>query len=189
MEVVNKDEFVNKKRFFMRQLKNYVFVYPTDTIYGIGCDARNASLVNKVRNIKKRPNMPFSVIAPSKQWIRDNCVVNSNAEEWIEKLPGPYTLIMVLKNKNVIADNVNHDFETIGVRIPDNWFSQVVAELGIPIVTTSANVSGNDFMTSVDNMDSNIKRQVDLVVDDGELEGSPSTLVFLNEREVNIKKR
>lgn len=189
MEVLNKDEFLNKKRVNLRKLKDSIFIYPTDTIYGIGCDARDDTLVEAIRGIKERFSRPFSVIAPSKDWIRDNCVVNKNVEEWLDKLPGPYTLILKLKDKNMIADSVNMDKDTLGVRIPDNWFTEVVSQLGFPIVTTSANLSGGDFMTSLDNLDRDIERKVDLIVYDGELQGSPSTLVFLDKEKPEIKKR
>ena len=99
MRIINKDELLAKKEKFKRELKNLIFIHPTDTIYGIGCDATNTKLSQKIRNIKNRPNTPFSVLVPSKEWIYKNCKVNKSAEEWINKLPGPYTLILELKNK------------------------------------------------------------------------------------------
>ena len=89
----------------------------------------------------------FSVIAPSKGWIKENCELNGKVEQWIEKLPGPYTLILRLKNKDVIADNVAPGLDTVGIRIPDHWFSEVACMLDMPLVTTSANVVGDEFMT------------------------------------------
>ena len=73
-----------------------IILYPTDTIWGIGCDATNKEAVRKIRDIKKS-EQPFSVIAPGKKWIMDNCVVHEHANEYLEKLPGPYTLIFKLK--------------------------------------------------------------------------------------------
>ena len=56
-------------------IKTKIIVYPTDTVYGIGCNAEDASLVNRVYIIKKRKrDVPVSVIAPSKKWILDNFV-------------------------------------------------------------------------------------------------------------------
>ncbi len=189
MIIVNKDEFLNRKRVMVRNLEEAVFIYPTDTIYGIGCDATNPSLVDRIRNIKEQFDMPFSVIAPSKEWIEENCVVSDLAKEWLEKLPGPYTLILSLKNKDAIAENVNLGAGTIGVRMPDNWFMEVVSKMNVPIVTTSANLSGDDFMTSTDNLNPEIGRQTDMVIDQGELNGAPSTLVFLNKKKIEIRRR
>ncbi|NQU98833.1 threonylcarbamoyl-AMP synthase [Candidatus Woesearchaeota archaeon] len=189
MEVLNKDEFLGRKHVMVQKLRSSVFVYPTDTIYGIGCNAEDEELVDNIRMLKKRFDMSFSIIAPSKDWIRENCVVNKKAEEWLDKLPGPYTLIMKLKNKDVIAENVNLEKDTVGVRMPDNWFSEIVSQMGVPVVTTSANVSGKDFMTSVDNLDPEIKKGVNYVIDDGAIKGSPSTLVFLDKKSISLKER
>ncbi|GAG45638.1 unnamed protein product, partial [marine sediment metagenome] len=76
---------IKKKEIEIRKLRNSVFIYPTDTIYGIGCNALNSKLVKRIRRIKKRDNKPFSVIAPSKKWIYDNCEVDRKI---LKKLPG-----------------------------------------------------------------------------------------------------
>lgn len=189
METMLKEEFIPRKRVLVKKFRDAVFIYPTDTIYGIGCNAEETDLVERIRNLKRRFDMPFSIIVPSKEWIIENCVIDKTAEKWLEKLPGPYTLIMRLKNKESIAPNVNLNKDTIGIRIPDNWFSKIVSEMGVPVITTSANVSGNDFMTSLDNLSPTIRKGVDFFIDVGEIHGSPSTLVFLNEEEATLKKR
>ena len=118
MIVLNIDEYNLHKSTILRELKNSVFVYPTDTIYGIGCNATDESLVRKIRFIKKT-DKPFSVIVPNKEWIYNNCIITEGAEEWIRKLPGPYTLILRLKNKGAVAKNVYNmkDNPTIEIEI------------------------------------------------------------------------
>ncbi|MBU2442989.1 MAG: Sua5/YciO/YrdC/YwlC family protein, partial [Nanoarchaeota archaeon] len=110
-------------------------------------------------------------------------------KSWIEKLPGPYTLILRLKNKDAVAENVNFGSDSLGVRIPNNWFSEVVTKMDVPIITTSANVAGHDFMTSLDDLDPVFREYVDYVIEQGELKGRPSTLIFLNKSKVEVKKR
>ncbi|MBN2112144.1 threonylcarbamoyl-AMP synthase [Candidatus Woesearchaeota archaeon] len=166
-----------------------VFIHPTDTIYGLGCDATNDTAVKRIRDIKSRFKKPFSVIAPSKEWITKNCVVTKEAKEWIEKLPGPYTLIMKLKNKKAVSEHTNFGVDTIGVRIPDHWFSHVASALGKPIVTTSANKVDQDFMTTLDDLNPIIKESVDFIIYEGEKRGRPSQLVHLDQGKVTIKKR
>ncbi|MBU2443739.1 MAG: Sua5/YciO/YrdC/YwlC family protein, partial [Nanoarchaeota archaeon] len=61
MKVLNKDEFMNSENLMVRRLRDSIFIYPTDTIYGIGCDATNEELVNTIRIAKNRFDMPFSV--------------------------------------------------------------------------------------------------------------------------------
>jgi L-threonylcarbamoyladenylate synthase len=188
MGMVTADEFKLKKEKFLKKIEGgEVFIHPTDTIYGIGCDATNDEAVERVRKIKQREEMPFSVIAPSKKWIYDNCDVKSNAFKWIEKLPGPYTLIFKLINKEAVSKHVNCGWGTIGVRIPKHWFSEVIAELGFPVVSTSANIAGEAFMTSIDDLDSKIR--VDFIIYEGEKKGKPSTIINLVEEKEEIIER
>ena len=187
---MTKDEvLLNKKRIVQGIKKGAVFIHPTDTIYGIGCSVLDQDAVKKVRDLKKRNFMPFSIFAPSKEWIFENCKVSEQAQEWIEKLPGPYTLILALKNKDAVVPEVNNSLNTVGVRIPDHWFKEVVSELGIPIVTTSANIKGENFMTDIDNLDPSIKSGMEFIVYEDEKQGKPSTLVDLSKKEPKILHR
>ncbi|RMF07241.1 threonylcarbamoyl-AMP synthase [Candidatus Woesearchaeota archaeon] len=190
MKVITKEELMlNKDLYYSKILEGATLVYPTDTIYAFGCSALSEKAVKRVREAKERPEKPFSVIAPSKDWIRKNCVVDEKAEEWLDKLPGPYTLILKRKNIDCVAPSVNPLDDTLGIRMPDHWFMEVVAELGIPLITPSANVSGKNFMTSLDDMDSQIKQHADLMVDVGPLTGTPSTIVNLAAGEEKIIRR
>lgn len=190
MEIITKEELmVDKEEYIKRIKQGAVFIHPTDTIYGLGCDATNTRAVTRIRHIKRRQDAPFSVIVPSKNWIYDNCEVPQKAFKWIERLPGPYTLILKLINNKAVSPKTNAGMETLGVRIPDHWFSRFVARIGVPIVTTSANISGGDFMTSIDDMDSAIGRKVDFIIYEGEKRGRPSTLVNLVEEKITITKR
>jgi L-threonylcarbamoyladenylate synthase len=190
MKVLTKDELdVNFEDIRTSLGDGAVFIHPTDTIYGLGCDATNRKAVKKIRDIKDRHDSPFSVIAPSREWIMRNCHVGEKAKEWVEKLPGPYTLILKLKNKECVAANVNFDLDTIGVRIPDHWFSDEVTRIGRPVVTTSANKSGENFMTSLENLHPDIESRIEFIVYEDEKHGSPSTIVDLTGEEPIVKKR
>ncbi|MEK6809921.1 MAG: L-threonylcarbamoyladenylate synthase [Nanoarchaeota archaeon] len=185
MEVLTKTELQTRFAEIAERIsKGAIFIYPTDTIYGIGCNALDEKAVAKIRKLKERPTNPFSIIIPSKEWVAENCMVTKEGKEWIAKLPGPYTLIFKLKNKNTIAKSVNAGEETIGVRIPSHWFSQVVLKLGFPIVTTSANLSGRSFMTSLEDVDQKIKEGVDFIIYEGEKKGRPSKIVNLVEGKI-----
>jgi L-threonylcarbamoyladenylate synthase len=190
MRVLSKEELIFKKEEVAGKVSGgIIFVYPTDTIYGLGCDARNEKAVDKIRKIKRRKEDPFSVIAPSKKWIEDNCELSEEARQWLKKLPGPYTFILKLKNKKSIASNVNQNADTLGVRIPNHWVKDIVSSLGFPIITTSANLTGKEFMTSLDNLDPEVSKGLDFVVYEGEKKGKPSTLVDLSKDKVKIKER
>jgi|TARA_B100000315_G_scaffold170532_1_gene159072 L-threonylcarbamoyladenylate synthase len=182
MRVLSKEEFENQKDVIRTSLieNKTVFIYPTDTVYGIGCNALNKEPVEKIRDIKQRKTNPFSVIAPSKEWIDENCIINDNAKDWIKRLPGPYTLILKIK-KPCVAENVTLGINSLGVRIPDHWFSNFVNEIDIPIVTTSANKSGNDCMTSLEDLDADMKSRVDFIVYEGTKKGQPSKIIDLTD--------
>ena len=127
VRVITREELkLNPK--LLDELKKGVFIYPTDTIYGIGCDATNDGLVRRVREIKNRHCQPFSVIIPNKNLIFEHCHADGAAREWIDKLPGPYTLILSVK-KQFLAPSVNPANHTAGVRIPNHWLTEFVRQI------------------------------------------------------------
>jgi L-threonylcarbamoyladenylate synthase len=190
MRILNKDEYrVNKSRIHKEILEGAIFIHPTDTIYGIGCDATNAEAVKKVREAKERATMPFSVIAPSSKWVRENCEVTPAVEKWINKLPGPYTIIVKLKNMKAIAPETIQGKTTIGIRRPDHWISELATELNRPIITTSANITGHSFMTNMETLNPTIKAKMTFILYEGEKNGRPSSIVDLTVGEGEIIER
>jgi tRNA threonylcarbamoyl adenosine modification protein (Sua5/YciO/YrdC/YwlC family) len=192
MIVINFDEYNVNRKAILKEVPSSIFVYPTDTIYGIGCNALDEKLITQIRKLKNS-NQPFSVIVPNKEWIYENCVVTEEAEEWIRKLPGPYTLLLKLKNKKAVAKNVhNYDMNgdvIIGVRMPNHWFLAISYNLKIPIITTSANVTGQNFMTSLEDLDPIIRNGVDYLFYEGPKHGVPSTIVHLGGNKISITPR
>jgi len=104
----------------------------------------------------------------------------------MEKLPGPYTLIYKLKNKKAVAKEVNPGLNSLGMRIPKHWFTTISKTLNVPIITTSANTDGGDFMTSLENLSSELKSKVDFIVYEGEKSGKPSKVVDLSKKKIDI---
>lgn len=175
MKVIVKNEAkIYQNLYFDKLDEGHIFVYPTDTIYGIGCDATNKEAVAKIREAKDRAENPFSVIAPSKQWILDNCEISEGA---LNSLPGQVTLIVRLKNKDAIADNVSPGLDTVGVRIPKHWISDFVQGYEKPVVTTSVNKQGEQFITQIEDISSDIKGKIDFAINEGEIKGRPSTII------------
>ena len=91
-----------------------IVAFPTDTVYGIGCNAKLEKSVERIREIKKQFDRPFSVIAPSIDWIAKNLEIKK------EVRPGPYTFILK-KKRECVAENVSFG-DTLGVRIPKHEF-------------------------------------------------------------------
>ncbi|MBN2367567.1 Sua5/YciO/YrdC/YwlC family protein, partial [Candidatus Woesearchaeota archaeon] len=144
--------------------------------------------VKRIRKIKEREDQPFSVIAPGEEWIKENCIIDEQDLGWLDKLPGQYTFVLRLNKSTAISKEVNPGLNTVGVRIPDNWFSGIVSEMGFPVVTTSVNKHGEEFMTSMENLDPDIKASVDYIFYEGIKKSRPSTLVVLTENK-EIKER
>jgi len=165
----------------MRELKEKIlsgkiFIYPTDTVYGLGCDATNKNSIKKIKDIKFRDkDKPLSIIAPSIKWIKENCIIEYNIENY---LPGPYTLI--LKKKDINFLNWVSETDTLGVRIPKNDFCDEIRKIGKPFITTSVNLSGENPAVSIKDINMEIIKQVDEVIDNGKLNGKSSTLIINN---------
>lgn len=191
MLVLTKEEFEQKKDLYKQKiLDGAIFIYPTDTIYGLGCDARNKDAIVNIRKIKESLKQPFSVLVPSKDWIFENCLTTEEIEDWVkDKLPGPYTFILNLKDEFILAENINHADDSLGVRIPDCWFSHVIKYFDFPVVTTSANPVGKDFMVSLENLDQELKNHVDFIIYDGEKKGSPSKIIDFRLEDINYIDR
>ncbi len=166
---------------FIEDIKNgAIFIYPTDTIYGLGCDAGNSESVGLIKKIKYRDkDKPLSIIAPSKEWIKKHCIVD---EKLLEKyLPGPYTLILKKKDKNFLKNVSSND--SLGIRIPDCEFSDYVHEAEVPFITTSVNLANEPFAIKISDIAHDILDSVDIIIGVGKLDGRPSTLV-IEEKEI-----
>ena len=189
MQIITTEQFhLHRKSLIQKIKEGSIFIYPTDTIYGIGCNALDSKAVARIRVTKRRTVQPFSIIVPNKEWILENCEVNEKARVWIEKLPGPYTLVLKLKNKNAVAKDVTNT-GTIGVRLPNHWIIDVVDDMGFPILTTSANITGQDNMTSLEDLDNDIKKNIDFCIYEGKKKGKPSSLIHLEGENAKIVKR
>ena len=195
------DYFQRHYDLFIQKLNSgSIFIYPTDTIYGIGCDALNTHLVNTIRDLKHRPEKPFSIIAPSKEWILDHFFVPSSVNissktivrgeiasqilgektiHPLDLLPGKFTLILEPK-QSFLSDSISKN-NKVGVRIPDHFISDFVANYHKPIVTTSVNMSGKPNLTSYTDLESadfgEIRAGVDFFVNAGILAGSSSVVI------------
>jgi L-threonylcarbamoyladenylate synthase len=152
-----------------------IFIYPTDTVYGIGCNALNEKAVERIKEIKGRDaNKPMSIIAPSKEWIHENTEAK---KEVVDKyLPGKYTLILRKKDKNFLNSAANG--ETLGVRLPDCDFTELVKLANVPFITTSANLSGEKTASEIKEISKEVLDKVDMIIDEGKLDGTPSTIVL-----------
>jgi len=164
-----------------------VIAYPTDTTYGIGCDIFNKKGVKNIYQIKKRDaRKPFSFICADLSDVSNYAQVSNFAFKIMKRhLPGPYTF--VLEATRVVPDSLMTRQKTVGIRIPQNPIAlAIVQELGHPLVTTSANVSGQDVYHDPLDIEDALGHQLDLVIDGGILRGDSSTVVSLIGDQVEV---
>ena len=158
-----------------------VIVFPTDTVYGIGCDPLNDESVKRVYEIKKRFGKPMPILAKDLNDIERIAEMNEIEFEIVSKLwPGQLTILLRAKPSFRISRLMSED-RRIGVRIPASLQTlTIIEESGGLLVGTSANVSGLPPPQSIQELDEEILRSVDLVIDGGRcLIGKPSTVVRL----------
>jgi tRNA threonylcarbamoyl adenosine modification protein (Sua5/YciO/YrdC/YwlC family) len=157
-----------------------IIVYPTDTVYGIGCDLLNKRSVGKIYEIKKRSvKQPFSFVCSDLSDITQYAVVSNYAYKIMRHfLPGPYTFI--LGASRLVPKILLSKRKTVGIRVPDNKIClALVSEFGHPIISTSVKSEQNEIMTDPVEMHERLQNQVDLVIDGGILGSELSSVVNL----------
>lgn len=163
--------------------KDGLIIYPTDTVYGIGCNALSRKAVEKVYLLKGREEKkPLSIVVSDIEMLKQYCVVGEKEMETMERfLPGPYTLLLKRKKKIAAASG-----EKIGIRVPEHFFIiTLVRQLGVPIVSTSANRKGGKPPAKIEEIDGRIRRGVSVIIDGGRCRhGKGSTVIDLIEGKV-----
>lgn len=167
-----------------------VIAYPTDTTYGIGCSIFSKKGIEKIYQIKQREKKkPFSFICASQSDVANYAKVSNYAFKLMKRyFPGPFTF--VLEATNIVPDLLQTKQKTVGIRIPDNNICQaLVTTLGHPLVTTSANLSGEEPIGDPRELFNSLKQQLDIVVDGGILSPDVSSVIsLLNDRSVVLRK-
>jgi len=164
-----------------------VIVYPTDTVYGLGCDARNAEAIKKINKIKgEKGNKPLIALISDFLMLRQYCFINQESEKYLKAVwPGKVTVI--LKRRPILPDELTGGRNSLAVRLPKNDFLiKIISEAGLPIVSTSLNKKGEKPLSEVKNLEKYFKYLPDLAIDAGTLKGKPSRIVDLRDIK-NIK--
>lgn len=142
-----------------------LILYPTDTIWGVGCDATNVDAVKKVYALKRRDDNKALIVLLDNVDHLDHYVVDvpEMARELLDVAVKPLTIIY--EGAYNVATNLLGPNDSLGIRVPHEAFSQrLCQEFGKPIVSTSANVSGAPSARSFSDIASEIKDGVDYVV-------------------------
>lgn len=163
-----------------------IILYPTDTIWGLGCDATHADAIQKIYQIKKRGEEKSLIILVSKMnMIFD--YVQKPSEKLIRFLENAITpTTAIFSNAKNLPSNLTNANGTIAIRVVRDVFCQRLIEgLGKPIVSTSANTAGEAPPKSFADVSKEMRDQVDFVVayrQDDHSEKAPSSIIRLNEK-------
>ncbi len=159
-----------------------IIVYPTDTLYGFGVDARNASAIDRLNQIKGRVS-PMSVIAPNASTVLSWTDISYEDWQMVKQyLRGSTTIILPVKDGVVHPDIMGGD-GTLGIRIPAHPFGPDLCDkLGFPITTTSVNRHGETALNHPDEIANQFGDAFDLFIDDGELPSSSGSTIYKLEK-------
>lgn len=164
-----------------------VICYPTDTVYGIGCDIFNQKAVKKIFQIKKRPRTkPFSFMCSNLRDVSDYAHVSNMAYRIMRKaLPGPFTF--VLPAAKIVPKIMITKQKTVGIRVPgNNICRELITALGNPILTTSAILDEDRPLSEAYEFEELLGNVVDVVIDGGMVYPDPSTVVDFSGDEPEI---
>ena len=167
-----------------------LIIYPTDTVYGLGCDITNARALEKVAKIKgiKLEKANLSFICSDLSHISDYVKQIDTATFKLLKraLPGPYTFILPGNNN---LPKVFKNKKTVGIRVPDNNIIRtIVKELGNPIISTSIHDEDEvlEYSTDPELIFEKWENQIELVIDGGYGDNVPSTIIDLSGNEPEV---
>lgn len=160
--------------------KGGIVIFPTETVYGIGTNGLDENAIKKLYEVKQRPlNKPISLLVNNIEMVEK---IAKNITEVEYKLmerffPGPLTII--LEKRDVAPDILTSNTNTIGIRMPSGEIAKKLIEFaGVPIATSSSNISGKPSGTNITDIKKDFERKVDCFIDNGESElGIPSTVI------------
>jgi L-threonylcarbamoyladenylate synthase len=193
MNLINLDSWGSYGRAFDESFKAItsggMIIYPTDTIYGIGANATDARAVSAVNEAKRREGKPISVLVSDLVMMRKYCKVESVSFALLQQLfPGPVTGIF---SKRYDFPGEITKTDTIAIRIPCHQFAvSLVRKLGFPITSTSANFSGGNSPSTVDEIPEELKEIANVVVDGWKCQhGKESTIIDFTQNTPKILRK
>lgn len=164
-----------------RLQKGEVVIYPTDTVFGIGCSIGDRLAIERVYHIKRRElNQPTHVLVSSIQMAEGIGYLNNPRCQILMKTfwPGPLTLVVPVKRVKISHNAILNENKMIGIRMPNHPdLLQIIAKAGTPILGPSANIKGNPAPIKRSEIDKQLLTLVDYVIGQESGGEAPSTIV------------
>ena len=164
-----------------------VIIYPTDTVYGLGCALSNKRGIDRIYEIKRRSRKrPLSFVCADLKDISRYARVSDFAYKTMKRLlPGPYTFI--LEASRLVPKTILPKRLATGIRVPDNQIClALVRELGQPIISTSVSTEDGEVLSNPVEIKDKFGHTVDMIIDGGILVSEPSSIISLVDDTIEI---
>jgi tRNA threonylcarbamoyl adenosine modification protein (Sua5/YciO/YrdC/YwlC family) len=164
-----------------------IVIYPTDTVYGIGCDLFNKKGIERIYEIQRRDRRkPLSFVCANLKDISRYARVTDKAYKIMKRLlPGPYTFI--LEASRIVPKTILPKRKTTGIRVPDNRIClALAAELGSPIISSSVKDQDGELLSDPRIIDELFGKRVDVIIDGGIIAAKPSSVISILEEEIAV---
>lgn len=182
---------MNKNKIVDEIKKGNLVITPTDTVYGIMADATNIKAIEKVYECKQRDEKkPLLLLVDSinmlKKYTKD---LKPLEEEIIQKfLPGKLTILLHKNDK--VNNRITAGTNLVGIRIPDNKeLMGIINKLGNPVISTSANISGQSTITNPKKIKKELLKHISYVEDAGIINNEPSSIIKIENEKITIIRK
>jgi len=167
-------------------------IYPTDTVYGIGCSIESKNAIEKIHLIKhQKEEKPFSFVCSGLTHISEYALVSNMAFRTMKHLiPGPYTFILPAAKMKQFPKILVSKRRTVGIRVPDSPIAlALVRELGHPVLSTSVTLDDGTVLNDPDEIAGHFNNRVEMIIDAGPFHTGPSTVIDLTGEQPEIVRQ
>ena len=165
-----------------------IVITPTDTIYGIMGKKKKKNVIRKVFEIKKRPfNKPLLLLMDSFEMVKQYTEEISEKERLLMDRYWPGLVTFILKKNDKVSELITSGNDTVGIRIPNNKdLLEIIRRLNRPVISTSANITGTEVITSTQLLEKDLIDNIDYIEDGGEVDSESSTIIKIEDNKLVV---
>ena len=173
--------------------KGNIGIFPTDTVYGIGCDALNVNALEELYKIKKRnKNKPISVLVSTIDMLNNLITMINPIEKKLIDNFWPGSLTIIFNKSQLVPNLLTSGLSTIGIRMPNNKLClELINEFGSPIAASSANISDMPPSNDINQLSKDFNSKISFILANDQAQTSyiPSTIVKVENNEIKILRK
>jgi len=172
--------------------KGNIGIFPTDTVYGIGCDSLNTNALKNLYSIKNRDsNKPINVLVSNIDMVNKFAKSINKIEKTLIETFWPGALTIIFDKSDIVPDLLTSGLDTIGIRMPDNEMClEVINKFGKPLAMSSANIANKAPDFNLKELLTDFDNKVSFIINDKNLDNKlPSTIVRVENNEIKILRK